>query len=325
MQASYDITVILCTYNRAELLGGALNSLTTQQTDNEFTYEVLVVDNGSTDETQQVVRELATQHQLSIRVVSEAKPGLSAARNCGIREAQGDWLAFFDDDELADPRWLYELHALAQEKECRVVGGAVRLVLTEDQQQEVSPYLERLLAPGGRQQSACRFTLKNALNGGNAMVHHRVFQEVGLYDEDWTEGGEDTDWFWRLQTAGVEAWFTPRAVVRHLVPGYRLLPAYLRWVSLRQGWSTARQDGDRRGKAAAAFLALLRLAKGGLVHYPLLCWATAADNRLFRQCQLWRVQGYLRNAFRQLAPRLFPQRDFDRWIEFRGERQQFSQ
>ena len=328
MRASYDVTVILCTYNRAELLGGALHSLTNLRTDDQFSYEVLVVDNASTDNTQHVVSELANRYETPIRIVRETKPGLSAARNCGIREAQGHWLAFFDDDELADLDWLFELRALAREKQSRVVGGSVRLVLTEDQQQELSPCLERLLAPGGRQQAVCQFTPKNALNGGNAMIHRDVFQEVGAYDEDWTEGGEDTDWFWRLHTADIEAWYTPHAIVRHLVPSYRLSPSYLRWVSLRQGWSTARQDGDRRGTAGAALRALLRLGRGAVIHFPLLSWATlttAADQRLFRQCQLWRVQGYLRNAFRQLAPTLFPQHEFDRWIEFRGERHQFSQ
>lgn len=328
MQPQYDITVIVCTYNRDELLCDALQSLTELETGGQFTYEVLVVDNASTDNTQQVVRQLASQHDLPIRLVRESKPGLSAARNCGIGEARGEWLAFFDDDELADTRWLFELRKLAQAKECRVVGGAVRLVPTEDHQQELSSYMTKLLAPGGRQLAACRFTPAYALNGGNAMIHHSVFEQVGLYKEDWTEGGEDTDWFWRLYSAGIEAWYTPTAAVRHLVPAYRRSPSYLRWVAMRQGWSTARQDVDRRGKSVTVLLALLRFAKGMLIEIPWLCWATLraeADHRLFRLCQLWRAQGYLRNAIRGLAPHVFPQHAFNRWIEFRGERQQFAQ
>src|SRR5262245_8681240 len=120
---STDISIVVCTQNRAEMLRGALASLFDLATD-DFAYEIVVVDNGSTDHTQQVIAVAAAQSCYPLRGVYEPEKGIVPARNRGIREADGRWIAFFDDDQLADVRWLAELYRGANEKRCSVVGGA---------------------------------------------------------------------------------------------------------------------------------------------------------------------------------------------------------
>jgi glycosyltransferase involved in cell wall biosynthesis len=95
-------TVVICTYNRCGTLAGALASVLAQEAD----FEVVVVDDGSTDDTAAVV---AGYDSPRIRYVWRANGGLSAARNTGIREARGDFVIFLDDDDRADPTWLSSL------------------------------------------------------------------------------------------------------------------------------------------------------------------------------------------------------------------------
>ena len=107
------ISVIIPTYNRCEMLRGALESLLHEETGGEFAYEIIVVDNASTAATKAVVEQVAADAPVPVRYFYQEIPGPAPARNCGVAEAQGDWLAFFDDDELATPDWLLQLHRAA--------------------------------------------------------------------------------------------------------------------------------------------------------------------------------------------------------------------
>src|SRR5262245_47422516 len=126
-----DISIVVCTQNRAEMLRGALASLYDLAT-NGFSCEIIVIDNGSRDYTQQVISAATIESRHPLRGVLEPEKGIVPARNRGIREARGRWIAFFDDDQLADIRWLAELHRGANEKRCRVVGGSVYLCFTDE-------------------------------------------------------------------------------------------------------------------------------------------------------------------------------------------------
>src|SRR5882724_6993780 len=100
------ISVAICTFNRSQYLGAAIESLANQTLDHML-YEVIVVDNNSTDATNQVVEEAVRHHtNLDLRYVNESVQGLSAARNRAAQEAQGDFVAYLDDDAHAEPAWL---------------------------------------------------------------------------------------------------------------------------------------------------------------------------------------------------------------------------
>ncbi len=97
------ISVVICTYNRADLLPGALDSVLRQSLD-QSQFEIIVVDNNSTDSTPDVVAQyLSYPH---IRYIHEASQGLAHARNRGYKEARGKYVAYLDDDARADPEWL---------------------------------------------------------------------------------------------------------------------------------------------------------------------------------------------------------------------------
>ena len=120
------ISVVICTRNRASLLRKAVASVAGQDFPRQD-YEVVIVDNGSTDETPEVVQEF--QGLVRIRYVREERIGLCIARNTGWRAAEGRYIAFFDDDASAHPGWLLAIRrAFEQEDIPRVaiVGGRVQ-------------------------------------------------------------------------------------------------------------------------------------------------------------------------------------------------------
>ncbi|WP_013321502.1 glycosyltransferase family 2 protein [Gloeothece verrucosa] len=122
-----QIAAIICTHNRANYLGAAIDSLLTQECDN---FEVLVVDNGSTDHTKQVI-ETRLFHP-SLNYLYEPILGLSVARNTGAKATTAPILAYLDDDAVASPQWLRVIiEAYAKNDSLAIAGGKVTLIWPE--------------------------------------------------------------------------------------------------------------------------------------------------------------------------------------------------
>lgn len=125
-QNSLSISVIIITLNRAESLKETLSSLTRQTRQPD---EVIVVDNGSSDDTKRLVKGF--RHELNINYVHETKRGIPEARNAGIRNATKDIIAFIDDDCVADKNWLKYLEIpFLKDPFIGVVGGKVSYLKT---------------------------------------------------------------------------------------------------------------------------------------------------------------------------------------------------
>jgi GT2 family glycosyltransferase len=250
-----DISIVIGTYNRADVLRQALASLAALETDGRFTYEIVVVDNASTDDTSAVVAEANASnadagHAVAVRGFVEPRKGVAAARNHAIRESRGRWIAFHDDDQMAEPRWLAELLSLANEKSCLVVGGDVRLVLPESNERQLSRVCRRLLGEMIDMPEVCRFSRRVVPGTNNLMIERTVFDTVGLFDEQMLTGGEDAELYRRIRTCGFECWYTPRAVVHHIIPEFRLADDYMRWTSMRQGEHVALREQQDWGRGA---------------------------------------------------------------------------
>src|SRR5579863_433252 len=120
-----NTTVILCTYNRCASLKTALDSVVSQVLPQSVEWELLVVDNNSTDATREVIQDYVSRHPGLVRYVFEGRQGKSNALNRGIHEAKGDILAFVDDDVVAEPDWLQNLIAPLRDAEFAGVGGRI--------------------------------------------------------------------------------------------------------------------------------------------------------------------------------------------------------
>src|SRR5262245_13027494 len=264
-----DISIVVCTRNRAAMLRGALASLYDLETDDIFSYEIVVIDNGSTDDTQQVATNAASESRAPLRYIPEPSKGIVPARNRGIREARGRWIAFFDDDQLADHRWLAELVRGARGKNVRVVGGSVHLKLPEGCTRRLHATVRMLLGEaklsdqprpyGGRLTPGC----------GNLMIERGVFERVGVFERTVSGRGEDTDLFSRIERAGISAWYLPSAIVHHLTPAERLADDYILKLARGVGEGVALRQAELRSKSGFAFLWLGKACRWLFVQAPL--------------------------------------------------------
>ena len=321
------ITVVVCTYNRAETLRDALNSLMLQKTGDQFSYETVVVDDASTDATPSVIREAAARSPTPMRYVQGSGKGIACARNKGIKESCADWIAFFDDDQVADPNWLEELFACAVQSGAEVVGGSVRLRLSDEEVRKISPLCRAMLGETYGRSKLARCLRKTFPGCGNILLKATVFQSGVQFNESLTAGGEDIEFTARLRRTGIEGWFTPKAIVRHDVPAHRLTESYLSWRSLRAGDNFAYRDFREWGLIRTMIACLARIAQASFINFPLMLLAYILGNKaevIGRKCMLFRAWGYLRQSLYLVSPRFFSQETYFSSLNMRRERDAFA-
>lgn len=204
------ITVILPTYNRLDLLQKTITSLRAQTYPFDR-FEVIVVDDGSTDGT-----AVYLTNQPDLHVIHQANGGPAAARNAGVLAAQGDLLAFIDDDCQAAPGWLYALAKSIQDStilDLGAVGGPVLPVRHTHWLHQFYLFANRIHPQGQPSGSA------DVLFSCNMAISPPILAEVGGFDTSFSHpGGEDLDLSYRLQQAGYTLWLNNEAAIYHQYP-----------------------------------------------------------------------------------------------------------
>jgi glycosyltransferase involved in cell wall biosynthesis len=268
-------SVVVCTYNRAAMLRGALESLFAQKMAPGASFEVIVVDDGSTDNTAEVAAGLARSSPVPVRCILGPHQGVAAARNAGVAAARGDWVAFLDDDERASPRWLAHLLRAAISEGADCVSGRNELSPDEPPPFELAATVRKLLGDNGFMAAPGATVTPGA---GNALVRRQLFGRIGLFDPRLSYG-EDADFFRRARRAGARIVFADAARIEHLVPKSRLEPAYLYAIADKGAASQASEDFKDGGSKALLGKCVLRLAHVALVALPRLAFSGLARNR----------------------------------------------
>lgn len=315
-----DISVVVPTYNNAEMLRGPLKCLICQETDGKFSYEIIVVINGPTDSTLSAVREAARSSQVPLTIVVEEMVGISNARNRGVKEARGRWIAWFDDDQWAKSDWLKNLHAFALQVDADCVAGTRLLDLPLEQPLLIGPVCREILGEDIHYNAPAICRGKVLPGFGYVLMARSIFDSVGLFDISMTGGGEDTDIFFRARAAGFDIWVTPTAPVHHIILPYRMEKAYLRWVSLRCSCALAYIHCKNWGPGKTLLICVARIGQGLLVNMPLLLLAYIKRDKaeiLDRQLLLLKAVGYIRKTLFLIAPQVFTQESFFARMEFR--------
>jgi hypothetical protein len=263
-----NASIIIATYNRGARLVRTLRSLVAQTLPADE-WEAIVVNNNSTDDTAGVfARFLAEEGRaLDIRMVDEARQGLSWARNRGIAEARGDIIVMIDDDEEVNPEFLETYRDFFATHPAAVAAGGPMVACYEEvRPQWMSHYTEALAASTidlGRR--VRRFPRGKYPIGGNMAFRREVFDRVGMFDAALGRtgqallGGEEKDIFGRIAACGGsgrggEIWWVPGAVVDHLIPASRVTDAHFRRLSRMVG-VTARLLARGRAGMVRAFVA----------------------------------------------------------------------
>ena len=210
-----DLTVMICTRNRSHAITSALDSVAQAiPSDNDRQVELVVVDNGSTDGTGELLAQWAGRQSFPVIRVYELVPGLSRARNAGLAVARGSVIAMTDDDCILDPDYITAaLHAFGGDAEPTVRGGRIELGDPADLAITIRTSLEPAALRRGQ-------TPGGFVMGANLAFHRIVLEQIGLFDERFGAGaplrsGEDTDFVFRAVERGIPVKYDPTLVVRH--------------------------------------------------------------------------------------------------------------
>ncbi len=243
------LSLIIATYNRAEQLLVTLGSVSSQQYSAEE-WECIVVDNNSTDATRSYVEKFCAEHpSLNIRYCFEPKQGLSYARNAGIAVAQGDIIAFIDDDERIVEEFIGAyINLFDSYPEAMAAGGRIIAEYPTGRPRWMSKYVEQPIAnPMDFGDHISLFPQSRIPGGGNMAMRRRVFETIGVFDTTLGRtgksliGGEESELFERIKANDMTCYYVPRAVMYHIIPAEKLTLDYFRRLSYNTGRSQRRR------------------------------------------------------------------------------------
>jgi glycosyltransferase involved in cell wall biosynthesis len=249
-------SVVICTRNRARVLERCIDSVFAQHYP-PWLFELIVVDNGSTDGTPSLLDRCLAKPPIRMSRHVEGRPGVSASRNTGARAARYDYVAFLDDDAAAVPQWLAAYDAVIRRYGASVIGGRVDPVLEHGV--EVPDWwseadirglfgLDHLQALDGQSVATIQWPLW--LGGGNSVYRKSVLERHGGFRTDLGPTdrrrriAEDVELNLRLERAGVPIYYAHDAEIRHFVTGDRL--------SRRSIWQRAYWAGRTDAAARAS-------------------------------------------------------------------------
>lgn len=248
MDETIRLSVIICTWNRAASLKETLASIDQCVVPSSLSWEVLIVDNNSSDNTREICAAFEQRNPERYRYLFEKRQGKSFALNTAIDNARGEILVFTDDDVTIDKHWLAETAKIYDEHSCIGVGGKIVDTWTgkkPDWLQLDGPYgLMTVIVSFDHGDEVCE--LETPPFGANMSLKKAVFQKYGKFRTDLgpTKGseirGEDVEFCRRLLRAGEKILYAPKAVVFHPVPENRISKRYFQDWYHAYGQSMAR-------------------------------------------------------------------------------------
>ena len=239
------ISLVIPTHNRAAQLVAALESVVRQDLPRDE-WECVVVSNNSTDDTEARFAAFAAAHPgCGLRLVAEEGPGVSYARNRGLREAQAPLVAFIDDDERVNEGFLRAYLEFFETRPGAVVaGGRIVAEYPAGRPAWMSKYVEMPIAnPMDFGERVRPFPAGRVPGGGNMAFRRAGLAGYGGFDPTLGRvngeliGGEENDFFERLLLGGETIWYVPGAVMWHIIPPAKLTGAYFRRLSYNVGVS----------------------------------------------------------------------------------------
>ncbi len=240
--SSIDISVIICTHNRAFLLPEVLNSLEKTEMPENIEIELVIVDNACSDNSFQVITEHVKKSKFKIHPLKEPKQGKTFALNTAINNAAGDLLAFVDDDHIVSPGYFKAIRsAAANYPDCNIFCGRITPNwdgteppwIHDDTRYPIRPFPIPNFNMGD---SVLEVQLDKGMfipGAGNLVIKRSVFKNVGLFSEEFgpkghnLQGGEDLEFIRRALKHGERLMYIPEILQYHHVDKNKLTLNYL--------------------------------------------------------------------------------------------------
>jgi len=313
-EAPVDISVVIPTYNRGSQLRPLLEALLNQDA-RGVSYEVLVVDNNSSDNTAAVIEaaRLSDPSRL-IRYFFEPRQGVSYARNTGIAHARAPIIAFLDDDVVPATDWAYSVkQAMDRYPEADCIGGRIQAVWKRPPPSWLDAAHKGPLAlqdwPDARWVN--RESASNCLVTANLACRRQLFQDVGLFSPDFPRD-QDRELEMRFWRAGKQGLYSPTMDVYVDVPQERLTKRYHRRWRVTTGSYHAklrfpdRVDGNghfhdhepTRRRLLGAPLFMYRECLGHLIGWCKTLVSNNADRRFYHESRLWYYGSFFWTRFK---------------------------
>lgn len=199
-----DASIVICVKNGGDLLEKQLNAVANQSTN--YSYEIVIVNNGSTDNTDQVLKDWEHNPNVSVPVKIYSQPnlkGIPAVRNFAVQQTTGEVIAFCDADDEVSEGWLQSFVE-------RIKGTMVLAGGRIESYDSKGNYLSSLFPRG-----LIRTSYLPHVGNGNCAINRELFFEIGGYDEALPRYGfEDVDFSWRVQEAGFPIEYVDGALIR---------------------------------------------------------------------------------------------------------------
>lgn len=265
------ISVVVCTYNRSKLLSQCLESLANQTFDKNL-YEVIVVDNNSTDDTKEIIK-IYTEKYLNFKSYIETQQGSSYARNLGAIKSSGEFIAFIDDDGKAFPDWIEKMEQFIDAHPgIRVFGGPYIGINSK----KIPFWFPQNYGSWGlgSYEKMINFP-KEWLSGSNLIIKKNTFLEVGGFDiKKGPRGkkfayGEDTYIIYTLNNKNISIWYAPEVKIYHLTADKKF---DFSWI-FKSGYNAGKVDelifNHRHNLFYYFFLFIFHFFKYGIILFSL--------------------------------------------------------
>jgi succinoglycan biosynthesis protein ExoM len=226
------VSVCICTYKRPLLVAHTIEQLQTQETDGRFSYSIVVADNDALQSARTAVSEFASKSSIPIKYCVEPRQNIALVRNKALENADGEFIAFIDDDEFPTKRWLANLFETCGKYE---VDGVLGPVLPEF---ESSP--PQWIVDGGfferpNYETGRRLEWKETRTG-NVLFRRTILAGSEIwFKPEFDSGGEDVDFFRRMTEQGRSFVWCREAAVYEVVPSARCNRSYLLKRALLRG------------------------------------------------------------------------------------------
>jgi succinoglycan biosynthesis protein ExoM len=253
MIKSNHISVCICTFKRPELLTQLLERLDCQQTEEAFTYSVVVADNDPAQSARSAAALFRSSSGMQLTYCFEPHQNIALARNKALQKAEGDFIAFIDDDEFPVDDWLLNLISSLKQYHVDGVLGPVKPYYETEPPRWVKDgkFFERPTYPTGYELNW------SETRTGNVLFRREILAGAEIpFSPEFGTGGEDVDFFRRMIGSGHKFVWCNEGFVYEVVPSARCRRSYLLKRALLRGINTSRHRSHRLKNAATSLVAV---------------------------------------------------------------------